>query len=160
MERTILLLAGAGALGFLFWILWPGMSSPDTWLILVSALIGLAAGVFAFLALAKVLSFNKWTATAFWVLMLSALAYTFPPLGWSSYGWIAWGGIVFLSVASLAVVVLEPEGEPRAQGRRRRRRQATYRPMGENGWDEGMNHSGYPTQKALRMGTYKSSNDL
>lgn len=158
MERTILLLAGAAALGIISWLLWPGVSnpSPSAWLVLLSSLVGLAAGVFAFLAMAKVLSFNKWTGTAFWASMFGALAYTFPPLDWSPYGWFVWGGIVFLAVASLAVIVLEPEGKPQDQDRRS---QSPYRPMGEDGWDEGINYSGHPTAKALRMGLYKSSAD-
>lgn len=151
MERIIQLIGGAAGLGAFSWVLWPGMSSHDTGMMVMSVLVGLAAGVCGFLAVAKAMHASRWTAALFWVAMLGGLLYLFPPLGVSPHGWIAFGGLAFLAVLSIAVVVGASGGEA-GQAGRRRGVLGTYRPMGENGWDDGVNYTGYPTNKAVRMG--------
>lgn len=144
------LIGTAAGMGILSWLVWPGMSSHDTGLMVMAVACGLAAGVSAFLAIAMAMHFNRWTKSTFWLAMSSTLLYLFPPLGLSSVGWVAWVGVLFLTLASVAIVFFQRKGE--ALHSRHRLKMNTYRPLGENGFDEGINYSGYPTNKAIRMG--------
>lgn len=144
------LVGTAAGMGILSWLVWPGMSSHDTGLMVMAVACGLAAGISAFLAIAKAMHLNRWTKAIFWLAISGALLYLFPPFALSSLGWAAWVGVLFLSLASFAIVFFHPSNGD--LNSRSRSKIDTYQPLGENGHDEGINYSGYPTNKAIRMG--------
>ncbi len=147
MELTIKLILGAAAFGGMSWFLWGSASSQDAGLMLMATILGLVAFVHAFLALAKVIHYSQWGATIFWIGMLATLAYTFPPFGISQIGWLGWAITAFLAVSALFIVTYQP-----TTGDSKARSCSGYVPLGENGYDEGINYSGYPTEKAIRRG--------
>ncbi|PXX95936.1 hypothetical protein [Halomonas sp. LBP4] len=146
MELTIKLLLGAAGFGGMSWFVWDFASSNDAGLMLLAAILGLVAFVHAFLAIAKIIHYSRWGAVIFWLGMVATLAYTFPVFGFSQIGWLGWGIVAFLAVASLFIVTYQPSGALSGKV------VGEYKPLGENGVDDSINYTGYPTDKALRLG--------
>jgi len=149
MELIIKLVLGAAGFGGMSWFIWGSASSQDTGLVLMATVLGLVAFVHAFLALAKIIHYSRWGASIFWIGMLSTLAYTFPPFGFSQMGWLGWAIIAFLAVGSLYIVTYQP-----TPGGKKSRASSDYAAMGDGEYDVGINCSGYPSAKALRQGHY------
>lgn len=147
MELIIKLAFGAIGFGTMSWLLWDFASSHDTGLMLMAVILGLVAFVHGFLALAKIIHYSKWRATIFWVGMLGTLAYTFPVFGFSQIGWLGWGITAFLAVGSLFIVTYQPMAGTQSSGVG-----VSSSPFDEEGFDEGMHYTGYPTAEALRRG--------
>jgi peptidoglycan/LPS O-acetylase OafA/YrhL len=147
MELIIKLMLGAASFGAMSWFIWGSASYQDTELVLMATVLGLVSFVHAFLALAKIIHYSQWGASIFWLGMLATLAYTFPPFGHSQFGWFGWAIIAFLAVGALFIVTYQP-----THGGKKASASCGYVALGENGYDEGINYSGYPTEKALRRG--------
>lgn len=147
MELIIKLIFGAAGFGGMSWFMWDFASSHDSGLMLMAVILGLVAFIHGFLALAKIIHYSKWGATIFWIGMLGTLAYSFPLFGFSQIGWLGWGITAFLAVGSLFIVTYQPVASGKMG-----RESTEYLPLGEQGFDEGVNYSGYPTDKALRRG--------
>ncbi|MCD1652153.1 hypothetical protein K8090_13205 [Halomonas meridiana] len=155
MELIIKLLLGTAGFGALSWASWGFASSHDTGLMLTAMALGFVAFICGFLAIAKIIHYSKWAATLFWTVMLGTLTYTFPPLGLTQLGWLGWGIITFLAVWSLIVVAYKP-----AAGASKKSYLANYDVYSGDGSPTGIDYSGYPSARAIRHGTYRSTNDL
>ena len=155
MELIIKLLLGTAGFGALSWASWGFASSHDTGLMLTAMALGFVAFICGFLAIAKIIHYSKWAATLFWTVMLGTLTYTFPPLGLTQLGWLGWGIITFLAVWSLIVVAYKP-----AAGASKKSYLANYDVYSGDGSPTGIDYSGYLSARAIRHGTYRSTNDL
>ena len=155
MELIIKLLLGTAGFGALSWASWGFASSHDTGLMLTAMALGFVAFICGFLAIAKIIHYSKLAATLFWTVMLGTLTYTFPPLGLTQLGWLGWGIITFLAVWSLIVVAYKP-----AAGASKKSYLANYDVYSGDGSPTGIDYSGYPSARAIRHGTYRSTNDL
>lgn len=155
MELIIKLLLCAAGFGGLSWASWGFASSHDTGMTLMALVLGVASFICGFLAIAKVIHYSKWAATLFWIAMLGTLTYTFPPLGLTQLGWLGWGIIAFLAVWSLIVVAYKP-----AAGASKKSYLGNYDVYSGDGSPTGIDYSGYPSARAIRHGTYRSTNDL